>query len=172
MCWDFFFIFCKAFWDSVGGKVLCRCKLVRRSLSLFTCCVCLSLNSISCQPIYPCSLLTINSGKTPACPFSQPLCTSSLPISHAQKHWSHWAACYGSLRGTKPDCALGSIHSVLQGKIQIIFFEVLKCTECDQAKRVPPLQPAFAHPCVFPQQPVRLSAALCSIVVVLLREDN
>lgn len=39
--------------------MLCRCKLVTRSLSLFTCCVCQSLKSISCQPIYPCSLLTI-----------------------------------------------------------------------------------------------------------------
>lgn len=57
-CWDHF-IFCKAFRDSVGGKVLRRCELVRRSLSLFTCCVCLPLSSVSCQPIYPRSPLTL-----------------------------------------------------------------------------------------------------------------
>ena len=60
--------------------MLCRCELVRRSLSLFTCCVCLSLNSISCQPIYPCSPLTIIVAKHQLAPSPSPAAPPPSPF--------------------------------------------------------------------------------------------
>lgn len=73
--------------------MLCRCELVRRSLSLFTCCVCLALNSFNCQPIYPRSPLTLSVANASSPSSPAPL-SSSLLISLC----SPWAVCFGSLR--------------------------------------------------------------------------